>query len=363
MVSEHGSNPSTPKSSRSSSPVLQALLYGLDLFKYLDGSHPKPLPTVSVDGSSVPHADYPQWFRQERLIFGALVGSLSETIVPLIQSVDSSRDAWEILEKTYASPSRGHIKQLKHRLKQTTKLPTQSVSDYMRQIKTITDELAILGKKMDNEDLIDAILDGLDQSQYKPILDAIHARDTVISFNELHEKLINHELSLAQQTPVTGLHQPAAVFHVQQNHRQGSGHRSWPPKNQNVSSANYGRPLHHNQGILPTPNSNAGSNTGSKPFLGKCQWCHHRGHSLTNCQAFKKMHPTIIAPPYEHNTQPKHAQVNTMSLVSPPDQANWIFDSGASHHVTTDLNNLSFHAPYDGTEELVIGHYKKKGHP
>lgn len=67
------------------------------------------------------------------------------------------------------------------------------------------------------------------------------------------------------------------------------------------------------------------------------------------------MHPKIIPPPYERNIQTKHAQVNTMGLAFAPDQASWIFDSGASHHVTTDLNNLSFHAPYDGTEELVIG--------
>ncbi|KAJ9544048.1 hypothetical protein OSB04_023755 [Centaurea solstitialis] len=89
---------------------VQALLYGLDLFKFLDDSHPKLLPTISADESQVSHADYPQWFQQDRLIFGALVGNLSKTIVLMIQDVDSSRDAWEILEKTYASPSRGHIK-------------------------------------------------------------------------------------------------------------------------------------------------------------------------------------------------------------------------------------------------------------
>lgn len=35
--------------------------------------------------------------------------------------------------------------------------------------------------------------------------------------------------------------------------------------------------------------------------------------------------------------------------------ADWLFDSGASFHATNDPNNLSIHAPYDGTEELVIG--------
>ena len=34
---------------------------------------------------------------------------------------------------------------------------------------------------------------------------------------------------------------------------------------------------------------------------------------------------------------------------------NWLFDSGASHHVTADLNNLSFHKTSDGTYDIVIG--------
>ncbi|KAJ9550636.1 hypothetical protein OSB04_014681 [Centaurea solstitialis] len=212
---------------------VEALLYGLDLFKFINGSHPAPKPTTAADGSETPHKDYLPWFRQDRLLFGALVGSLNPQIVPLITGAASSHEAWQILAKTYASPSRGHIKQLKHRLKQTTKTPTQSITEYMQQIKTITDELASLGKKMDDEDVIDAILTGLDQSTYKPILDAIHARDTLISFNELHEKLINHELSIAQQITVPSLHQPASVFHLQQSNRGGPGNKQWT---QNPSS-------------------------------------------------------------------------------------------------------------------------------
>lgn len=33
----------------------------------------------------------------------------------------------------------------------------------------------------------------------------------------------------------------------------------------------------------------------------------------------------------------------------------WLLDNGASHDVTSDFNALSFHAPYIGNEELVIG--------
>ena len=41
------------------------------------------------------------------------------------------------------------------------------------------------------------------------------------------------------------------------------------------------------------------------------------------------------------------------------DQANdsdtWIVDSGASHHITLDLQNLSLHSDYGGNEDIMIG--------
>lgn len=41
----------------------------------------------------------------------------------------------------------------------------------------------------------------------------------------------------------------------------------------------------------------------------------------------------------------------TVTLDSTP----WFLDSGASHHVASDLNNIAFYALYDGNEELIIG--------
>ena len=38
-----------------------------------------------------------------------------------------------------------------------------------------------------------------------------------------------------------------------------------------------------------------------------------------------------------------------------PSSNGWFLDSGATHHVTHDLETLALHSPYDGTEELLIG--------
>lgn len=37
------------------------------------------------------------------------------------------------------------------------------------------------------------------------------------------------------------------------------------------------------------------------------------------------------------------------------DTSTWLLDSGASHHVTVDLNNLSLHTPYAGSDDVMIG--------
>ncbi|KAK9050856.1 hypothetical protein SSX86_030173 [Deinandra increscens subsp. villosa] len=317
---------------------IEALLQGLVLYKFIDGTHLAPLPTTDAAGKATPHANFNTWFRQDRLLFDALVGSLTPSIVPLITSAKTSLDAWKIMSDTYASTSRGHLKQLQYRLKQTTKTPTQSITDYMQTIKNLVDQLAILGKVTDDEDVTGIVLNGLDQTTYKPVIDAVHARNSSIPFHKLHEKLINQELSILQSNPpTTTLHQPATVFAAQTRRTQ------WPPRNS--SSA---------PGLLPTPTT---TNPPSK-YLGKFQYCFVQGHSIHGCFTFKKDHPNVTLPrlPRANNSNNKpQAHMMQVSSNQAPSNSNWLFDSGASHHITNDLSTLSMHTPYDGTEELVIG--------
>ena len=53
--------------------------------------------------------DHILWLRQDQLLLNAIIGSISPTLVQFISSSTSSRDAWQTLERTYATPSRGRI--------------------------------------------------------------------------------------------------------------------------------------------------------------------------------------------------------------------------------------------------------------
>lgn len=283
---------------------LQATLLGYDLWKFVDGSYPSPPASILQDGVSVVNPAALPWFRQDRLVFGAIVGTLSQEIVPLISQTVSSADAWNVLATTYANPSRGHLKQIKQTLNHITHT-TQSISSYMQSIKTCTDRLAIMGKPMDAEDIIEKVLAGLDYEQYKSVIDAINARDTPISFDELHEKLINKEVLVAAAIPAaTAL--PATVNLAQ--------HRTRAPS------------------ILGAPPSAAPANTRpSRPYLGKCQWCREQGHSLSHCPTFKQQHPSIVVPSYptaRGSKKPWQAPQAHVATVSNPSSNAWLLDNG-----------------------------------
>lgn len=65
----------------------------------------------------------------------------------------------------------------------------------MLDIKIATDELALLNHPIENDDLVLYIVNGLSQ-RLKDIFAAIRTRTNSITFEELHEQLVEHEFYL-----------------------------------------------------------------------------------------------------------------------------------------------------------------------
>lgn len=127
-------------------------------------------PTISTGSTTTPNLAYSTWVRQDKLIFVALVGTLTPTLVPLISQTSTSRSAWQTLASTYVNPSRGHINQFKDRLSNIIKSPTQSITEYMQSIKACTDQLALFGKPIDSEDNIKKVRKDLDYEVFKSLM-------------------------------------------------------------------------------------------------------------------------------------------------------------------------------------------------
>ncbi|RVX03530.1 Retrovirus-related Pol polyprotein from transposon RE1 [Vitis vinifera] len=220
---------------QTNSSFIKTLFIGYDLLGFIDGSH--PCPTTILLGTTTPNPAHTLWIRQDQLLLNAILGSLSPTIIPFIARAKTAREAWTILANTYAKRSRGRIKEVKNQLKQITK-GSMGVFEFLQTIKARVDELSILSAAVDDEDLLEKILEGLDED-YKELVRAVQARDTPISFDELHEKLLNFEASLQSTTKTEQSYFPASANSA---NRAYSGSRN-----------------------LQYSNSSAGNNTGWRP--------------------------------------------------------------------------------------------------
>lgn len=296
---------------------IKSLLKGYNLVKYIDSTTAIPSPTVTTNGVQSSNPEFEAWQRQDSLLYSVLIGAIDTTLQPLIATAATSLEAWTILARMYAEPTRGHIKQLKQQLKKCVK-GTLSVDDYIRLIKTKADALALLGNPLDPDDITDCVLDGLNDD-FKPVIDSVQNRDTPIPFMELHEKLMNRENALvsaqASHSPF-----PVTAHHVR------SRNKSWN-KSAGTNSAN------QNNGNRPSHNDTCQI----RPYLGKCQACGSPTFRLVT-QAGSGASPQAYT-----------------AILQPPETPSWLLDSGASNHITSDLANLSMHSPYTGNEEVHIG--------
>ena len=202
----------------------------------------------------------------------------------------------------------------------------------MQAIKTRANEIALLGKPIDDDDLINWVLDGL-SDEYKFVIDAINAHDTSISFVELHEKLLNKEASLqtAQPSPLS--------LPVMANPTAFRNRPNWHP------------PATTPQQPGPTTTFSPHEHHQPKPYLGHCQACGIQGHTAKRCPMFQLVTNQQSPTPCPQGTQgyrsstPWQPRANHVVLDNNTTSI-WLLDSGVSHHVMSDLSNLSLHSTY-----------------
>ena len=73
---------------------MEAILIGYDLQKFVDGSYPAIITAITTNNETKPNSEYHTWLHQDKLLFGALVGTLSPSLISLITQSQTSRDAW-----------------------------------------------------------------------------------------------------------------------------------------------------------------------------------------------------------------------------------------------------------------------------
>ncbi|KAJ1698879.1 hypothetical protein LUZ63_007391 [Rhynchospora breviuscula] len=349
-------------------PVLHA--YGLINFI----SAP-PLSSTSIDtvtGQVILNPDYLAWYKQDQMILAWLRASLSEPILAQVVSSTTSLDLWRTLTQTFSASSRARLTELKKKLQSIAK-GGNSCTDFIQQIRALSDELAFIGYLVPDQDLVMAVLGGL-TSEYNAFIVAVNSRQEPISFLEVQSLLLSHEMLLQTQNPpaptLPASSNPTAFYANSQhgNVRSSNSNRNFRSYKArggfNRSAAPSVRPrVPNSQPLLPTPVSSATGTSGSADAGNQakyetCQICFKRGHTTRGCwwRCDMRYSDDFDQVPSRSNPPgpPPQAHVAQARSTSLPTNE-WYLDSGATHHVTSDINNLSSFEPYTGGDKLQIG--------
>ncbi|KAJ8639269.1 hypothetical protein MRB53_015963 [Persea americana] len=172
---------------------------------------------------TTPNPAFFEWCEKDPTLLSWINATLSNSALPYIVGMETTKAAWDSLECRYGSFSRSHIIELKKRL-QHIKRESSSMQDYLHQIQVLADQLATYGSPVGDEDLILHTLAGL-PSLYHPFQTAIRtkSRHDPVSLKELHTLLICEELSLTEDTT----NDSSTAF----NARRTVPQRSSPPGN------------------------------------------------------------------------------------------------------------------------------------
>ena len=319
------------------------ILKSHELLGIVDGSEPCPPASLTNEqGNEIPNPAYAIWNKKDQCLLGWINMSLSEAVLSTVYGLHTSKQVWMALTNRFASQSRSHISQLKRQI-QGLQQGSKSCTEYLKSAKSYADQLAAVGKPIDDEDLVSFIMSGLNPS-FNSFVTAytVATRDHSPSFIDFQDDLLSHEMLLNQQHTATVVDTSSAfAFHMQQ-------HRSGPSRYPNHSNRRFkptqfqkyrpGFSFQRNTagGPCGPKDSQTQPFTSSKPSSARapCQICGKTNHNALDC--FHRM---------DYSYQGRYPFTQLAAMVAHTnitnDEQEWLADSGANTHVTNELNNLT----------------------
>ncbi|VFQ95223.1 unnamed protein product [Cuscuta campestris] len=182
---------------------VHSTLVGLDLLGFVDGTSVAPVQFLDAATKKL-NPVYLLWHRQDQILLGAILGSLSESVQPLISLATTAHEAWTRLTSNLASMSRSHIISLKAQLHKNPR-GSRSIDEFIADMSTIAADLALAGSPVEHDDLIVSIMTQLGD-EYMSIYQSLRGRNESLTIDELGHILNDCERQLqpkdALETPI-----------------------------------------------------------------------------------------------------------------------------------------------------------------
>jgi hypothetical protein len=222
----------------------------------------------------------------------------------------------------------------------TLKKGSMSITEYFHKFTKLVDTLAAIDKPLDEDDITSILLGRLN-SEYDSFVTSVTTRVDPISIDDLYSHLLAHEACLEHNNTspdlcVSGVHIASRVSPL----CGGRGGCHSYSSHGSYSNSNGNQFTHSGDSYSNSPNYRGrGCGRGASSFnrapRSICQICNRIGHLATTCyQRFEHFNPQDSS----LTMQAYHATSQTQS------NSTWYLDSGAIHHLTSELANLNVQA-------------------
>uniref|UniRef100_A0A2N9IKH6 CCHC-type domain-containing protein n=2 Tax=Fagus sylvatica TaxID=28930 RepID=A0A2N9IKH6_FAGSY len=294
---------------------LSSILRAYSMINFVDGTVQSPSRfLVDAEGNSTTtvNPEFQSWDIRDQALLTLINSTLSPSVLPMVVGQDTAQSVWKTLEHRFTSTSRSNVLNLKielHNLKKGS-------------------------ESTEEQSLAESFDSGKD---------------------------LNSMAMFASAAPNNRNTQSSFYVHNYQNRGRGrnNNHRGrgrFNSNNHSNASTQGNTQFSNNQ----YPSSNAftqGNAQFSQNFQGKsensrplCQICGKLGHQALDCY-----HRMDFAYQGRHPPERLAAMASTSNSSQIQAGETWLTDTGATDHLTSNLDNLTGHTPYQGHDQVAVG--------
>ncbi|KAF3784821.1 hypothetical protein EJ110_NYTH26738 [Nymphaea thermarum] len=140
---------------------------------------------------------YEVWLAHDQSLVAYITSTLSEEVLEGVDDDLTALELWSTLATTYSQVSEARFLQLRRQF-QDIKRGTRTVLEYLNEIKSVSDQLAVIGHPVSDKDKVQQALSGLG-TEFDIFCTALEVLPILPSFEDLKAKLFQHEASRVQR--------------------------------------------------------------------------------------------------------------------------------------------------------------------
>ncbi|XP_071683458.1 uncharacterized protein [Lolium perenne] len=362
---------------------------GANVMALLDGSDRAPARTIEVEDSEknktrIPNPAHIEWMARDQQVLRFLLNTLSPEILSHLLDVTSTAEAWAAIGAMFKTASRTKAQHLRGELNDTKKL-SLTADQYYTKMRGFASELSALGKPVEDDELLGYLLHGLDKGEYNALITTVNGNPGT-SLEEFYEQLSSYDMrngveengsfissanlarrgdqrSRARTPPPRGrTPPPPRARSPDRGPYRGGGYReddrnwrkddgrgnyrrdddNWRRDDRRGDRRDDRRDRRRDDGGGYRRTDGRRSDRVPTPYVDiECQICKKHGHPASACWWR-----------YSDDKKDRDDGDKGVNLASYGVDTNWYTDTGATDHITSELNKLLIANKYHGQDRV-----------